>query len=358
MKMIKNIILAAAAALALTSCTPTATNAPANASNSNANASKPTAAAPTKEALLEMDKKANVAYVSGDSKTFEEILSEKFVMYPGGERVGKADAVKMIAGVKCDSKDISLEDPQMAMIDADTYVLSYKTTYGGLCSEGTSGKMVRVPPARAVSVWARNGEKWQAVFHGENEMIDPSKASAANKGEAPKKEEPKKENKDADKSGEAKKGADASGETKKDDKSAANSSNGSNTSQAKASPDANTDALVQALTAGWEAWKAKDAKKFEETTTANLSSLDPMGTWHGTKADTIKYWTEMKCEGVTKVTVKDGFATAISPTVEVLTAKGSADGSCEGQKNTELTNVAFFVKEGTAWKLAFLFEGM
>jgi hypothetical protein len=64
----------------------------------------------------------------------------------------------------------------------------------------------------------------------------------------------------------------------------------------------------------------------------------------------------MKCEGITSVKVTDGFASAISPTVEILTLKGTADGSCDGQKNGPLFQSAVYVKEGDAWKLAFMFE--
>ncbi len=38
----------------------------------------------------------------------------------------KAAVIKMIAGNKCEVKDWKLEDPQMAKIDADTYVLATK----------------------------------------------------------------------------------------------------------------------------------------------------------------------------------------------------------------------------------------
>ncbi len=64
----------------------------------------------------------------------------------------------------------------------------------------------------------------------------------------------------------------------------------------------------------------------------------------------------MKCEGITKVSVTEGFATAISPTVEILTLKGSSDGTCDGQKNGGLWQSAVYVKEGETWKLASMFE--
>ena len=338
MKRLVKIIFFATAAISFAACGGPANNAPASNANansnasSNANAAKPVAAAPTVDTLLAMDKEANAAYIKGDSKFFETFLSDKFVIYDHGQRVDRAAAIKMIGGVKCAIKDgWTLSDPQMAKIDNDTYVVSYKSNMEGTCTMG--GKTEKQPsPVRASSVWIRSGDKWMAAFHGENPIIDPKAPPPPPKKVEPKKADPKKE-----------------------DKPAVNSD--SIASVAKPKPDANTDALVKVHTSGWEAFKAKDAKKFDEITSANLSFVDAVGTWYGNKADVIKRWTEtMKCEGITKVGVSDGFASALSPTVEVLTAKGTADGKCDGQKNGDLYSTAVYVKEGDAWKLAFMVE--
>ncbi len=166
---------------------------------------------------------------------------------------------------------------------------------------------------RAASVYVRSGDTWKGAFHSETLIIDPKAPPPP-----PAKTEPKKE------------------EPKKDDKTASNS-NASKAEPAKPTPSANTDALVKLHTSGWEAFKAKDAKKFEEMLTANASLVNPLGGWMTGKANIVKQWTEtMKCEGITKVSVSDGFATALSPTVELLTLKGTADGTCDGQKNGPL----------------------
>jgi ketosteroid isomerase-like protein len=255
-----------------------------------------------------------------------------------GMRVDKAMAVKQIAGVKCDIKEgWKLEEPQMAKIDDNTYVLSYKGTFDGTCTE--NGKTMKAPsPVRAASVFVRNGDKWQGVFHGENLIIDPKNPPAP-----PAKTEAKKD--------------DAANANAKADNSAA--SNSTAAAPAKPTPSANTDALVKIHNSGWEAWKAKDAKKLEELTSANFTLLDPMGGWHGSKAEIIKFWTEgMKCEGVNNVKFGDGVSTALSPTVELLTGKGTADGKCDGQPNGDLLTAAVYVKEGDAWKLAFMMESI
>ena len=148
-------------------------------------------------------------------------------------------------------------------------------------------------------------------------------------------------------------------EPKKDDKATANSNAAAPAAPAKPVADANTDALTKMHNSGWEAFKNKDAKWFDANMTTDFSFVDPIGGWHSGKAGAIKQWTEtMKCEGITKASFTDTFASAASPTVEILTGKGTADGTCDGMKNTDIWQTAIYVKEGEAWKLAFMFESM
>ncbi len=324
MKKMISILIAALAALSFVACGGTADNKPAN-SNANANATntnvaKPVAAAPTKEALLDMEKKANEAWTKGDTAHFEGMLSDKFVSFNMGQRMDKAGELKMIAAVKCDVKSSSLDDAQMTKINDDAYALVYKSTFDGTCT--WEGKTEKIPsPSRAASVWVRDGDKWKGAFHSETLIIDPKAPPPPPAKTEAKKEEPKKD-----------------GETKKE------------------SP-GNTDTLVKLHQAGWEAFKARDAKYFNDNLASSFSFVDPAGNFVATKADAIKGWTEtMKCEGITTVKVSDGMASAISPTLEVLTAKGTADGTCDGRKNGPLWQSAVYAKEGETWKLVFMFE--
>lgn len=332
MRRIGTYVLTAMIAVAFSGCGAPAPNANSG-SNANANTGKTAAAAPTADSLLALDKSANEAYFKGDSKFFEGFLSDKFTMVEGGHRADKATAVKEIGGVKCDVKDgWKLEEPKISMVDADTYVLTYKGTFDGTCT--IDGKTTPIPsPSRAGTVWVRNGDKWQAVFHGENPIIDP-KAPPAAKPEA-RKEEPKKE------------------EAKPADKPASNS----NSAPAAPGPakSANTDALVALEKSGWEAWKAKDAKKLDEISAKNMTILSSDGSVMD-RAAAIKFWAEMPCENVKTVDVKDGFGTDLSPTVAMLTFIGSADGTCMGQKNGSQDSMSIYVKEDGAWKLAFAFS--
>jgi hypothetical protein len=331
MKKITLFVLLAAVSTLVAGCGAPAPNT--GASNANTNTTKPVANAPTADALMALDKQANEAYVKGDSKFFEEILSDKFVIVTDdGQRIDKAATIKMIAGVKCDIKSMDLTEPAMSMIDADTYALSYKASWDGTCNE-PDGRSVKVPsPIRSASVWVRNGDKWQAVFHGENLIVDPKIPPKAAPATSPKKEEPK-----------------------KDDQSAANSNTAANTpAPANATPDANTDALVKVELALWEAWKAHDAKKLDELMAREVSFVNIFGTALPTRADALKDWTGANCE-IKSVSVSDGFASALSPSVELLTRKGTADGTCGGQQvgGTDIWGVSIYVKDGDAWKFAF-----
>lgn len=335
MKRVSTILAITFAAIWLIGCQPAANTT--NTANTNTNTAKPAAAPPTVDSLMAMEKAANEAWAKSEAKWFQDNLSDKFVMYMNGMRMDKDTAIKMITSSKCDVKKMDLTEPQMAKISDDMYLSTYKGTFEGECT--MDGKTEKLPTlVRGASVYTRSGDKWPAVWHGENPIIDP-KAPAA-----PAKDEEKKK-------------ADA---PKTDDKPAANPNSASNSNTAApAAPakSANTDALAKLHLGGWEAWKNKDAKFFEANMTSGFVFIDPLGGYHGNKAETIKFWTEgMKCEGITKVGFTDAVATAVSPTVEILTGKGTADGTCDGQKNGDLYTSAIYVKEGDAWKLAFMHE--
>jgi ketosteroid isomerase-like protein len=231
----------------------------------------------------------------------------------------------------------------MSKINDDTYALTYKNDSTGKCADD-KGKMTENKPTRASTVWVRNGDKWQAVWHSENLIIA---APPADKKDEAKKEEPKKE--------ETKKE-----EPKKDEKPAGNANAAAPApAPAKLTPSANTDALAKIHAGGWEAFRNKDAKWFDANIASTFAFVDPAGGYVGSKADAIKTWTEtMKCEGITKTSFTEGFAAAVSPTVEILMGKGNADGKCDGQPNGDLWTAAVYVKDGDAWKLAFMFESM
>ncbi len=103
----------------------------------------------------------------------------------------------------------------------------------------------------------------------------------------------------------------------------------------------------------WEAWKAKDAKRIEELTTADLSFQNIFGEFFANKADTIKNWTSA-CD-IKSVSVTDGSGALLSPSVGILNRTGRAEGTCNGQKlpPVPIYGTSVFVKDGASWKLAF-----
>ena len=310
------------------SCGNPAANSNAGNSNANTNSNSSASAAPSKEALFDIEKKANEAFLKNDTAHFESMLSDKFVSYWNGNRMTKADELKMISEAKCEAKSWNLDDAQMSKINDDNYVVAYKGVWDGTCT--MDGKTEKIPtPVRAATVWHRDGSNWKAVFHGETLIVDPKNPPTAPPA-AEKKEEPKKEE-------------------------ASNSKTAS--APVKPAQSANSDAIAKIHQAGWEAFKARDAKWFNDHLSSNFGLVDPLGSWIGSKDETVKRWTEtMKCEGINNVKVEDAVATSVSPTVEILTLKGTADGTCDGQKNGTLYQSAVYVKEGDTWKLAFMFE--
>ena len=335
-----SLILTGIAAVFFAACGTSAGNASAN--NANTNTARPAAAAPTADALLALDKQTNEAYFKGDANAFEGMLSDKFVtLGPGGSRMGKVAATKMIAGVKCDIKNgWKLDEPRVSTIDADTYVLSYKSTFDGTCT--MDGKTEKAPsPVRAATVWVRSGDRWLAAFHGENPIVDPKVLAAPAATPESKKESQKYQTRVTTFDGKPLNEDGTPFDPKADGKSE------------DTAGDPNTDAIMEVEKSVWEAWKSSDAEKLDDLTNKDLSFVDIFGNVTSTKADTIKLWTEHRCK-VNSVSVTNGVGTSISTAVSILTFKGTADGTCYGQKlGGPIYGTSIYVKNGNAWKLAF-----
>ncbi len=321
MKTTFKIAILAAATLWITACGAPATN-----TSTYTNTAKPTAAAPTADALLALDKQANEAFIEGDSKFFERMLSDKFVMYEGGQRIDKSAVSKMIGGNKCDVKNWSLEDPHLARIDADTYVLSYKGNFDGTCA-GPDGTSMKLPsPVRAATLWVRSGEKWLAAYHAEVPIVDPKNPPKAAPAATANKEQPK-----------------------LDDQATATS----NTTSTRPAADPVTEAMIKIEKSVWEAWKDRDNKTLEDLTIKDLSFVNVFGTYFGNKADALKDW-QGNCD-IKSISLTDSVGTSLSPTVGLLTSKATAEGSCYGQKvpSAPIYATSVYVKGGDGWKLAF-----
>jgi uncharacterized protein DUF4440 len=307
MTTIKYFVLTAAAALVLTACAGNALAAGANAANT---AAKPSRAAPTKDALLALEKSAYEAWKREDAQFWDTFLSAKFVGYGSSGKLDKASATKEYTGADCDIKSYALSHEQMKPLGNDAALITHKTIVDGTCD----GQQV---PANswAASVYVRDGAKWKAAFHAEAPVVDPKAASAK---PADKKETPINEK----------------GEVK--------------TAASNAAP----DALLVAEKDIWEAWRAHDAKKLADLTTREISFINIFGTFFATKADALKDWTSEGCK-VKSVSVTNATGTMLSSTAAILTFDGGADGDCFGQKVGPIWGTSVYVKVGNTWKWTF-----
>ena len=305
MAKIKYCVLTAAAALVFTAY---AGNALANKANAANRAEKTAVSAPTKDAFVKLEKSAYEAWKSKDAKFWDTFLSDKFVGYGSAGKLDKASATKEYTGADCEIESYALSDEQTKPLGDDAVLITYRTTVDGTCG----GQKV---PAHswAAGIYVRDGDRWKGAFHAEAPVVDPKAAPAklVDKKEAPKEDEAK------------------SGDR-----------------------DPGTDAMLAVEKTVWEAWKAHDAKKLEDLTARDISFINIFGIYFETKADALKNWSGAGCN-VKSVSVTDAAGTMLSPTVGILTFKGTADGTCYGQKVGPIWGTSVYVKGSDVWKWTF-----
>ncbi len=329
------------AVIALASCA-TPTNTVTN-TNTNANSAPKAAAAPTTDALMALETKAWDAWKAKDAKYFEGYIADNMVGFDDkGKHTTKADAVKMIGENKCEVRSYALSDSHMTPIGADAAALTYKVVQDATCD----GQKVPAT-VTAGTVFVRSADAWKAVYHNEVAVIEPKGPAASgdsNKGMPP-----------------SPPTADRNANTSSHTNTAGNSNTAANTNPASSSNtaaggDALTDALMVMEKKGWEAWKAKDGKAFEDTLLKDFAFIDSMGKGTFGKADVIKMWTTDNPCNVSSVSVSDGHGYMITKDASILTFKGAADGTCGTMKLTPLWGTTVSVKEGDVWKAAYIFE--
>ena len=295
-------------------------NAPANSNavvtntnaNANANAAKTTAAAPTKDALMAMDKNAYEAWKTRNASFWDPFLAQNFIGYGAAGRMDRAAAMKQYAGTNCDVKSYSMSDDQMTPLGADAAVISYKVAVDGTCD----GK--KLPPnVWAASVYVRDGDKWKGAFHAETPVTDPN-------APAPK----------------------------------SSASTATSSPAATGNPAAGSDSMTEPMMAiekqGWEAWKNRDANAVQSVMASNFVYFS--GTGRKEKAEAIKGWSEPKCEGLA-YTFSDPKSVSFTKDAALVTYNAEVKGTCDGKPVAPHLWVASFdVKEGDAWKNAFYMD--
>ena len=310
--MIKQFVLATAAAFALSACGAPASNSSANnanKSNINANTAKTVAAAPTKEDILAIEKKAWEAWKTKDVKHLDELLSDRSVSFGSSGRSDKAASMKSYNESKCDIKSYAFSDEQMNMLGPDLAILTFKAAQDYTC-DGKKGK----PNVWVSSVYVREGDKWKSLFYGETEATNPNDVP----------------------------------------KPAAGTKTSSTPSSEK--PDALTETLMAIEAKAWDAWKNRDAKGVEDAMAKDFFTVS--GSGRRNRAEAIKAWTEPKCEGIVySFTEAKGFE--VTKDVTLVTYKADTKGTCDGKPVTPLVWAASFnMKEGDTWKNAFFTEAV
>ena len=310
MKRITVISMTLAAAAIFAACgAPAGNNSPAgnnaNAGNSNANTAKPVAAAPTKEALMTIEKAGWEAWKTRDAKWTEDNYWDKGFNLGGTGRTDKATMIKMTATQKCDIKSYTLSDDKMQMAGPDVALLTYKAAQDATCDGKKSPANVW-----SAAVYVREGEKWKAAFYAEAPVVDPKAAPAKPAAAAP---------------------------AKKDE-----------AKPADAKSDPATDALLAVETKAWEAWKNKDAKGLDDFAGKDMVSLDASAGW--TPRDvTLKRWADPTCN-IKTVKLTDAASVAYNSDYAMLTLKATVDGKCGTESVTPEWDATVYGKEGGAWK--------
>lgn len=260
------------------------------------------AVAPSKDALVALEKTAFEAWKTKDATFWPTFFSDKFVGYGSPGRIDKAAAIKEYANADCDIRSYTLADEQVKALSDDVALLTFKTTIVGTCGGQP------VPVSWAAAVFVREGGRWKSAFYADTPIVDPRTVSGAA---------------------------------------------GPKAAATKASArDASTEALLPAERAIWEAWRAHDAQKLESLTAKDIAFINIFGTYFGTKAEALKDWTGTGCD-VKSVSVSEAKATLLSPTVGILTFRGAADGTCYGQNVGPIRGTSVYVKDGSVWKWTF-----
>jgi hypothetical protein len=304
MTSIKYFVLTVAAACLFTACPAPDANTSANQENTNANANtaESTAEAPTKDALVTLEKSAYDAWKNKDAKFWEDFLADKFVGYGQTGKLDKASAMKEYAGAECDVKSFEFSGESMTPLGNDAAFITYKVSVDGTCA----GQ--KLPASSwAVGAYVRENGKWKGAFHAETPVPDPKAAAPA---AAPAKAAESKEE--------------------------------------AAKPDAATEALFSIEKKAWEDWKAGNAKGLDEWAGKNLVTLSAAEGWTD-RAASLKRWAEDKCE-IKSMSITDPASVSFGADYALLTFTSSLDGTCNGQPLGKEWGATIFAKEDGAWK--------
>jgi hypothetical protein len=292
-------------------CGSGASNTSANVTNAqdknaaNTTVAVPAPAAPSQDSLFALEKTGWEGWKNRDGKTFESLLSDKYVGFSAAGRTDKAASIKSNSTQNCKINSYSFSDQKMRMIGADVAVLTFKAEQDYTC-DGKKGDS----PVQSASVYVREGDKWLNVFYAETKAV-PANAPPAKA---------------------------RTGETK----------------APESTPDELTADLMAIETKGWEAWKTRDVKGVGDVMAKDFMYYSGKGGLE--RADALKGWSEPECTGLGYKFLEPK-AVQLSKDAALVTYKADATGECDGVGISPTLWVASFdVKEGDQWKNAFYMD--
>ena len=278
-----------------------------NTSSVNANTLQVPAGPSSIEILKALETKAFEAYRNKDAKYFEGFLTERFAESANGRRLDKAATMKLIAEHKCKFKSFAFSDEQLTNVGASTAIITMKVAADGTCD----GRPMPSPSISA-TLYVRSGADWKGAWHGRVAVVDPAAPPTAN-----------------------------ANDRKLPEPTAATVPN-----------DGPTAALAAIERSVWEGWMNRDGAKLDALAARELAFVNIFGGYFKNRTDTLKNWTENPCE-IKSVDVAEPTSVSVTEDTAILMHKGTANGTCFGQKVDPILGTSIYVKDGSAWKLAF-----
>lgn len=287
-------------ALVLAGCGSGPDNKPAgnsNASNAAANntnsAAKP--AAPTKDELVAIEKKAWQDWAARKGEELEGYMASKFVNVGSNGATVREDAMKSWTSHKCEMKELAFSNEKVTQLGDGAAMLTFQAKWDLKC-DGKAG-----PDTLNVSVlYVNEGGKWKAMYYQETPAVGA-------KGEYAPPSTPVDKEKEL------------------------------------ASLSAPEDDIVAAETKLWETWKAQDRKGFEEHISAKFFANGRVG--HMDRDAYLKGAFDPPCK-VESVSTGPMKAMEINKDLTMIIYRSTQKGSCGTDKLPEnVLSVSIYGKE-------------
>lgn len=167
MKMRIKLIFSIAALALIAACSGTADNKPAgNANVSNANTA-PKAAAPTKEALMAIERQAWTDWAERNEKGLDGYMASDFVNVGYNGASDRAAALKSWTSHKCEMGDMAFSDEAVTELGDGIALLTFKATGPITCD-----KIVGPSPLNVSVLYGKEGDAWKAKYYQEVPTAD------------------------------------------------------------------------------------------------------------------------------------------------------------------------------------------